>query len=99
MVDRRVEASLVDSKPGGRVTLGIEVDEQGRALRQGKASGEVHGRRGLADPALLVDDRDDLAHQYAADQAPECSTCNNLYSTHVDISAPFHVQHFPQQPL
>src|SRR5882724_11372665 len=99
VVDRGVEASLADTKPGGRVPLRIEVDEQGRALRQGKAGGEVHGRRSLADPALLVDDRDDLAHQCAAGHAPECSTCNTLYSTHVDIwCPPFHVQHFPQQP-
>src|SRR4029453_6880303 len=62
VVDRRVEAGLVDAKPGRRVALGIQVDEQGRALGEGKPSGEVDGCRGLADPALLVDDRDDLAH-------------------------------------
>ena len=62
VVDRRVEAGLLDSKPGGRVPLRIEVDEQGRALREGEAGREVDGRRGLADAALLVDDRDDLAH-------------------------------------
>src|SRR5262249_50950993 len=62
MVHRGVEVGFVDAESGGGVALRIQVDEQGRALREGKPGCEVDGSRGLADPALLVDDRDDLAH-------------------------------------
>src|SRR5262245_25244968 len=85
MVDGWVEAGLIDAEPCGRVSLRVEVDEQGRTLRQRKSGGKIDGCRGLADAALLVNDRDDLTHYLVTDPQVECSTSNTLYSTHVDI--------------
>ena len=45
-----------------RVRLCIHVDEQHALLRDGEARGEVHRRRRLTDAALLVRDREHLAH-------------------------------------
>src|SRR5262245_8015293 len=82
MVDRRIEPGLVDSEPGGRVALRVEVDEQGRALRHRKPGGEIDCSCGLADPALLVHDRDHLAHCLA--KLPQRSVPREtLYTLHM----------------
>jgi hypothetical protein len=47
---------------GGRVSLRIEVDEERLIPVRGRAGGEVDGGRRLADAALLVRHRVDLAH-------------------------------------
>jgi hypothetical protein len=43
---------------GCGVSLRVEIDEQGWAIRQGKAGGEIDRGRGFSDAALLVNDRD-----------------------------------------
>ena len=47
------------SEPRGGVRLGVEVDDQTPLAGLGQAGGEVDGRRGLADAALLIRDRVD----------------------------------------
>ena len=62
LVDGRRERTLVDARAGGRVALGIEIDEQHTPLHRAEARREVDCRRRLADAALLVRDRDDARH-------------------------------------
>ncbi len=45
-----------------RVALGVDVDEEAGVVGEGHAGRDVHGRRGLADSALLVDYRENAAH-------------------------------------
>jgi len=63
------EEDIVDAEAGfvpreaeapGGVGLGVAVDEEGLEAFQGDGGGEVDGGGGFADPALLVDDGDDL---------------------------------------
>ena len=42
------------------VGLGIQVDEQDAVAGAGQGVSEVEGSRCLADPALLIGDRDDM---------------------------------------
>ena len=51
----------MDAQAGAGVTLGVDVDQQDglAAGRQGRA--QVDRRRGLANPAFLIGDRDDAA--------------------------------------
>src|SRR5215210_5404144 len=42
------------------VALAVQVDQQRLIAPDGEAGGQVHGRRGLAHPALLICDGDDL---------------------------------------
>src|SRR6266542_2206156 len=51
----------VDAQAHGQVRLWIEVDAEDRAAELGQRPTEVDGARRLADAALLVRDRDDLA--------------------------------------
>ncbi len=53
-----METDLVDTEPCGGVSLGIEIDEEGRVTRQGEAGREIDRGRRLADTALLVNDGD-----------------------------------------
>jgi hypothetical protein len=59
VVHRRVAGLVADPEPGGGVALGIEVDDQDAMAKLGQRGAEAHGRGALADPALLVRDRDD----------------------------------------
>ena len=62
-----LDERLVEARPAlpglaaearGQVALGVGVDGEHPPLGGGQARGEVDGGRGLADPALLVGDRD-----------------------------------------
>src|SRR5205085_3742110 len=64
VVDGRL-AVLGQADRDGGVALGIEVDQQRWIAGLGHACRGVHGRRGLADPALLVGDCVDRAHLMA----------------------------------
>jgi hypothetical protein len=66
LVDRVLQRALVDAGAGGRVALRIEVHDEHAALHRDEAGGEVHRRRRLADPALLVGDREDARHPRSA---------------------------------
>ena len=57
------------SEPRCGVCLGVEVDEQRALAGLGETGGEVHGRRRLADAALLVRERVDGHRRANATQA------------------------------
>ena len=59
VVDRRLQVPGVDPEPGGGVALRVEVDDQHPVAELGQRSAEVHRGGRLADPTLLVRDRDD----------------------------------------
>jgi hypothetical protein len=59
VVDRHVELVRIGAQARGEGALRVEVHEQHPAARLGERGAEVDGRRRLADPALLVDHRDD----------------------------------------
>src|SRR5690606_17903270 len=50
--------AMLDAQRSGCVSLGIEVNAQHACAVLGEGGSEVHRGRGLADPALLVRDRD-----------------------------------------
>src|SRR3990172_7064004 len=84
VVDRGVEARLLDAETRRRIALGVEVHQQGRALGESQAGRDVHGRRGLAHAALLVDDRQRPGH--------DCSTRNNITNQMLSVAV-FHDKH------
>src|SRR5207245_3222983 len=68
----------VDAETDGEVRLGIEVDAEDVVTKRRERAAEVDGARRLADAALLVRDRDDLAQPRSplADPRPEsASSC------------------------
>src|SRR5438046_6871459 len=73
VIHARIEPSLIDPQAGRRVALRVEVDEQGRALRESEAGREVDSGRGLAHAALLVDESDGLTDATSVFSAP--TTC------------------------
>jgi len=64
VVDARL-AELRQAEADRRVRLRVDVDEDRRVPRLGDAGGHVHGRRRLADAALLIRDRVDRPHARA----------------------------------
>ena len=62
VVDRPLDRVGRDADSARGVGLRIQVDQEGRVLGGSEARREVHGRRRLADAALLIRDRDDLGH-------------------------------------
>ena len=48
------------AQAAGRVALGVDVRQQHPLAQLGHAGGQVHGGGGLAHPALLIGDADDL---------------------------------------
>ena len=65
-------ACLSHAAAGGGIALRIEVHQQHALLGAGQRRRQVHGRRRLADAALLVGDRDDAAHGRVSAPAPRC---------------------------
>ena len=61
VVDRVVEATRLDAEAGGGVALRVEVDDQDLPTELGEGGTQIDGRRRLADPTLLVGDREDPA--------------------------------------
>jgi hypothetical protein len=61
-IDQAARGALAQVGGGGQAALGIGVDHQGPLAEARQAVGEVQGGRGLADPALLARDQDDVAH-------------------------------------
>ena len=61
VVDGGVEAVLLDSEPGRRIALRIEIDEESRATGESQPGSQVNRRGRLADSALLIDDRQRLS--------------------------------------
>ena len=59
VVDRALDVAGVQPEPGRRVALRVEVEDQHPEAHLGQRRAEVHRGGGLADPALLVGDRDD----------------------------------------
>ena len=62
VVDRAGEFPGILVKVDREVGLGIQVDQQGALPGRGQGRPEIGHRGGLADPALLVGDRDDPGH-------------------------------------
>jgi hypothetical protein len=56
VVDGRDFGVMVDAQRSGRIALRVEVNHQDPPAMQGKRSGKVDRRRGLAHPALLIGD-------------------------------------------
>src|SRR5436190_1682370 len=54
VVDSRMEPRLVDAETRRRVALGIQVDHESTSAGQRQPGGDVDGRCGLADAALLI---------------------------------------------
>src|SRR5207245_7503518 len=76
-----METAPLDTQPCRRVALRIEVDQEGRTLRQGEPGGQVDGGRSLPDAALLVYDRESLRQTYLG----ECSTRHTALSSSVNL--------------
>jgi hypothetical protein len=67
LVERRVGDERVDGggrhpEPGGRVALGVEIDQQRPQARMGQAGGDVRGGGRLADATLLVGHAENPSH-------------------------------------
>ena len=60
---RHLDRVEVDAQAGGEIRLRIHVDAQDTQSVLGQGAGQVDRRRGLADPALLIGDRDDIRHR------------------------------------
>jgi hypothetical protein len=58
----RAPRRLLQPERAGRVRLRVEVDDERGDAQPGKARAEVNRGGGLADPALLVRDGEDLGH-------------------------------------
>src|SRR5690606_34305343 len=58
VVDAHGVGAMLDAQRSGCVSLGIEVNDQHAGAVLGEGGREIHRGRGLADPALLVRDRD-----------------------------------------
>src|SRR5438874_4345434 len=96
VIDRGMEAGLLDTEAGRRVALRVEVDEKSWALGESKPGREIDGGGRLSDAALLVHDRDGPGH---LNQSPARLNVprRTLSNQHVfTLGAVFHGQHFPQ---
>jgi hypothetical protein len=62
VVDGELDAPAWVTHAGRGVALGVEVEQEGATPRVRQRRREVHGGGRLADPALLIDDRDDSTH-------------------------------------
>src|SRR5690242_2829480 len=62
VVCRALEGGVLNSSPACGIALRVSVDQQGAALRNGKARCEVYGRRRLSDAALLIGNGNDSGH-------------------------------------
>ena len=60
---RTFDGVEVDPEAGGQVRLRIHVDAEDAEPLLGERAGEIDRRRGLADAALLVGDRDHIRHR------------------------------------
>jgi hypothetical protein len=69
IVERSALRIGLESEGTGGIRLWIGVDQQNRAFGDGQCGGEVHGGGRLADTALLVHDRNDLAHGNSSKKA------------------------------
>ncbi len=53
------ERTLVDAEPRAGIALRIEIDDEHAFADGGERRAEIDGGRRLADPALLIGERDD----------------------------------------
>ena len=60
VVRRRCSRGVLDAESARGVTLRVGIDDKHRQTAQREACGEIDGRGCLADPALLIGDRDDV---------------------------------------
>jgi hypothetical protein len=60
---RDLDGVEVDPQARGEVRLRVHVDAQDAQAVLGERTGQVDGRRGLADAALLIGDRDHIRHR------------------------------------
>ena len=97
VIDRRVEARLLDPKARGRVALRVEVNEEGRALGEREAGREIDGSGGLSHAALLIDDRKDLSHPPAPQSGESVPRRTLLSQLMLSFESMFHGQHSPRQ--
>jgi hypothetical protein len=56
VIDGRLDISMVQTKPGRRVALRVEVDHQNACAGQGKVGADVHRGGRLPHSALLIGD-------------------------------------------
>ena len=81
LVEARPGLAGLAAEAGGQVALGVGVHGEDPPLGGGQARGEVDRRRGLADPALLVGDRDGASHWSFVRLAPESGQHSTRPST------------------
>ena len=78
MIDRRIQAFLLDPEACRSVPLRIEVYKEGGVVGESKAGSKVDRSRRLPDAALLVYDR--YCSSYLANSSDiESFTCNNTH--------------------
>src|SRR6185437_7456962 len=61
-----LDRALVHPAAGGGIALRIDVDQQHAPSHHREGGGQIHGGGGLADPALLIRDRNDALHDAAS---------------------------------
>ena len=59
VIGRAVAVAAIDAETGRGVALRIEIDDQDALANRGECRAQVDRRRGLADAALLVGQRQD----------------------------------------
>ena len=62
VVEGVADAIALDTNAARRVRLRVRVNQERLALRRREGGGEVHRSGGLADPTLLIGDRDNSGH-------------------------------------
>ena len=65
MIDRWVQAHLLDTQAAGRIALRIKIDKKRRLVSQRKAGGQVDRSGRLSYAALLIDYRYNLTNLLA----------------------------------
>jgi len=62
LIDGVLDLCLDETETRGRIPLWVRIDDEDPFSFYRAAGREIDGGGGLADPALLVDDTDDLCH-------------------------------------
>ena len=65
MHDQRMPIRWLASQSGGRIALGIEIDQHRAAAGFGQSDGDIDRRGRFPDAAFLVRDTQNAAHRFA----------------------------------
>src|SRR5262249_40902439 len=100
MVNRGMKPGLLDPEPSGRITLGVEVNQKGRALGERKTRSEVDGVGRVSPAALWMPRREGpapLSVPRRTLSSPHVLTLPAVsQEDHSPPSALSHEPHFPQ---